>query len=168
MSWDLNSVTFEDKPAPVVSAASVASKYDSSIIVNRWLGAWIDFMVLISFLLVPDYLLGNEIYQKTLFIWLGLIAAYFPVMESLFGKTAGKFVTFTRVVNSKGEKPSWGQSIVRTLFRLLEVNPLLMGGIPAGIAVLASSNRQRLGDMVANTYVLRDKDAARMTPSKIT
>jgi uncharacterized RDD family membrane protein YckC len=158
-SLDMNSETFENKPA---SAASISGKYDSSIIVNRWLGAWIDLIVLALFLVVPGYLLGNELYKKTVFIWLGLIAAYFPVLESRYGKSIGKFATRTRVVNSKGGKPSLGQSLVRTMFRLVEVNPLLMGGIPAGIAVLASKNKQRLGDMVAGTYVLRDKDASQI------
>jgi uncharacterized RDD family membrane protein YckC len=39
--------------------------------------------------------------------------------------------------------------------RLIEVNPLLMGGVPAGIAVAVSAKRQRIGDMIANTYVVR-------------
>jgi uncharacterized RDD family membrane protein YckC len=162
MSVEASDVTSDSKPA---SSAGVAGGYDSSIIVNRWLGAWIDFIVLVCFLLLPDYLLGNELYQKTMFIWLGLMAAYFPVLETIFGKTIGKFVTRTRVVNSKGGRPSWMQSMVRTLFRLIEVNPILVGGIPAGIAVLMSAHKQRLGDMVASTYVLRDRDADQLSRS---
>jgi uncharacterized RDD family membrane protein YckC len=55
--------------------------------------------------------------------------------------------------------------MVRTLFRLIEVNPILVGGIPAGIAVLMSAHKQRLGDMVASTYVLRDRDADQLSRS---
>jgi uncharacterized RDD family membrane protein YckC len=144
------------------SAASIAAGYDFSIVVRRWLGAWIDFIVLLSFLLVPDYVLGNETYRATLAIWLSLLAAYFPVTEMLFGKTVGKFVTRTRVVNEAGRRPSFLQAIVRTLFRLIEVNPILVGGLPAGIAVIASRSKQRLGDMVAGTYVLLDRDARQL------
>ena len=129
---------------------------------RRWLGAWIDFIVLLSFLLVPDYVLGNETYRATLVIWLSLLAAYFPVTEMLFGKTLGKLVTRTRVVNGAGNRPSFVQAIVRTLFRLIEVNPVLVGGLPAGIAVIASRSKQRLGDMVAGTYVLLDRDARQL------
>lgn len=160
MSLDMSNITFDSKPA---SATVLAEAYDSSIIVNRWLGAWIDFVVLISFLLLPDYLLGNELYQKTLLVWLGLMASYFPVMETVFGKTVGKFITRTRVVSATGGRPSWLQSIVRTLFRLIEVNPLLFGGIPAGICVLVTARKQRLGDMAAGTYVLRDRDVAQLS-----
>lgn len=149
------------------SAASVAAGYDFSIVVRRWLGAWIDFIVLLSFLLVPDYVLGNETYRATLAVWLGLLVAYFPVTEMLFGKTVGKLVTGTRVVDEAGRRPSFLQALVRTLFRLIEVNPVLAGGIPAGIAVIASRGKQRLGDMVARTYVLLDRDARRLqSPAK--
>jgi uncharacterized RDD family membrane protein YckC len=147
---------------PLSSAASIAAGYDFSIVVRRWLGAWIDFIVLLSFLLVPDYVLGNETYRATLAIWLSLLAAYFPVTEMLFGKTVGKLVTRTRVVNDAGSRPSFVQAIVRTLFRLIEVNPVLVGGLPAGIAVIASRSKQRLGDMVAGTYVLLDRDARQL------
>jgi uncharacterized RDD family membrane protein YckC len=164
MAQDMENVTFDTPPA---SVAEVAGNYDSGIVVLRWLGTWIDFIVLASFLLIPDYVLGNEIYRKTDFIWLGLVVAYFPVTESLWGKTLGKFITRIRVVNSSGRKPSLLQSVIRTLFRLAEVNPLLLGGIPAGICVLASKNNQRLGDTFARTYILKDKDASQIVRSGI-
>jgi uncharacterized RDD family membrane protein YckC len=145
-----------------VSAASIAGGYDFSIVVRRWLGAWVDFLVLLSFLVVPDYVLGNETYRATLFVWVGLVLAYFPVMEAAFGKSIGKFVTGTRVVNAAGDRPSLMQTVVRTLFRLIEVNPVLVGGLPAGIAVVASRHKQRIGDMAANTFVLFERDAARL------
>jgi uncharacterized RDD family membrane protein YckC len=47
---------------------------------------------------------------------------------------------------------------VRTLARLVEVNPLLLGALPAGIAILSSSRRQRIGDWLANTVVVRRDD----------
>lgn len=155
----MNATALGTPPAP---AAAVAATYDASILVNRWLGAWIDFIVLVLFLVVPQALLGTPLYQKLLWLWLALIAAYFPVMEALLGKTVGKFVTRTRVVNAQGGRPSWVQAIVRTLLRLVEVNPLLIGGLPAGIAVLVSGHKQRLGDMVAGTFVLRERDVGRI------
>ena len=145
-----------------ISAANIAAGYGFSIVLRRWLSAWIDFIVLLSFLLIPDYVLGNETYRATLAIWLGLLAAYFPVTETVFGKTLGKLLTRTRVVNEAGHRPSFIQSIVRTLFRLIEVNPILAGGLPAGIAVTATRAKQRLGDMAAGTYVVLDRDMHRL------
>jgi uncharacterized RDD family membrane protein YckC len=41
--------------------------------------------------------------------------------------------------------------------RIIEVNPLLFGGIPAGIAVILSRRKQRIGDLLAGTVVVSDK-----------
>lgn len=141
------------------SAATIASAYDASIVVRRWAATWIDFVVMASFLLVPDWLLGNALYRQTITIWLSLLVLYIPASEWLFGRTLGKFIVSIQVVDANGNTPSVVQVIVRTLLRLFEVNPLLLGGIPAGIAVLTSQHRQRLGDMAARTYVLRNSDA---------
>lgn len=143
-------------------AAAIAATYDFGIVARRWAGAWIDFAGMLCMLVIPQYVLGDENYQATLAIWVTLFAGYFPIMELLFGRTLGKFLTRTRVVNSVGGRPSFVQVVVRTLFRLIEVNPLLIGGVPAGIAVLASRDKQRLGDMVAGTYVLLERDARRL------
>jgi uncharacterized RDD family membrane protein YckC len=52
---------------------------------------------------------------------LGLLTVlfYYIGMESLFGKTFGKFITRTRVVNSAGGPPSFGQVVGRSLARFI-------------------------------------------------
>lgn len=145
-----------------MSPAEISSSYDSSIVVRRWLATWIDFLLLASFLFVPDAVLGNQLYQKTLFVWLALIAAYYPVLEGFTGTTLGKLIARVKVVNEQGQTPGIGKALLRTLLRLIEVNPLLAGGLPAGIVVLSSKKRQRLGDMAADTYVLKTSDLARL------
>jgi uncharacterized RDD family membrane protein YckC len=128
------------------------------LLLRRWLGAWIDFIVLFSFLLVPDYILGSTLYQDTSWIWLSALILYFPVVEGLWGRSLGKLITGTIVVDNTGRPPGILKAGLRTLTRLVEVNPILVGGIPAGIAVAMSKRRQRLGDMLAQTYVVRVKD----------
>jgi uncharacterized RDD family membrane protein YckC len=137
-----------------MNSAELASTYGFGIIARRWLATWIDFVVLALFLLVPDYVLGNELYRKTIFVWLALAIAYFPTLETLYGRSLGKFVSGIVVVDANGRTPSLGQSIVRTVLRLVEVNPFLLGGLPAGVAAIATRSKQRLGDMLARTYVI--------------
>ena len=127
----------------------------------RWAGSWIDLIVLALLLIVPDFLLGNEVYQATMAIWLGAAILYFPIAEGFWGRTAGKLLTGLIVVDHAGRPPGLLKAAVRTLLRLVEVNPLLLGGIPAAIAVAASQRRQRLGDMLARTYVVRLKELRR-------
>lgn len=45
-------------------------------------------------------------------------------------------------------------ALVRTLLRVVEANPLLFGGVPAGVCILASKRNQRLGDLAAGTLVV--------------
>jgi uncharacterized RDD family membrane protein YckC len=140
-----------------VTPEQVAQRYDSSIVVRRWGATWIDFLVLIL-LLVPPLSLPEALRPIAILLTCLIALTYFPVLEHLSGRTLGKVVCRVRVVNATGGHPSWGQAIIRTLLRFLEVNPALLGGIPAGIVVLSSKNRQRLGDMAARTFVLREED----------
>ena len=141
----------------------VARRYDSSIVVRRWGATLIDYVVLGGFIALAFLL--PERFQAIAILVLALPAiAYFPVFEHLFGRTLGKTVCRVRVVNSTGGRPSWSQAILRTLLRVAEVNPILLGGIPAGIIVLSTKTRQRLGDIVAVTFVLRAEDLAYLQP----
>jgi uncharacterized RDD family membrane protein YckC len=84
--------------------------------------------------------------------------AYYTVLESIWGRTAGKFITGIIVVDENGSVPAIWQVVVRTATRIIEVNPVLFGGLPAGIIADRSRCRQRLGDMLAHTYVIFVKD----------
>jgi uncharacterized RDD family membrane protein YckC len=41
--------------------------------------------------------------------------------------------------------------------RVIEVNPVLLGALPAGIAIISSDLKQRMGDSLAGTLVVSDK-----------
>jgi uncharacterized RDD family membrane protein YckC len=142
----------------------ISRSYSNSIIVRRWLGAWVDFLALAGILFAADGLLGNDLYRKTVFIWLGLIVAYFPLTEGLTGRTLGKLVSGTKVVDSQGNVPGIGKAIIRTLTRVVEVNPFLAGGIPAGLIVALTKTHQRLGDMASGTFVLKTSDLPLLQP----
>jgi uncharacterized RDD family membrane protein YckC len=80
--------------------------------------------------------------------------AYFFLSEWLLSRTPGKFV-FGLVVRQKdGDRITAWQSLVRTLFRAVEVNPFLLGAIPAAVCIIFSKQRQRIGDVVGGTVVV--------------
>ena len=141
-----------------MSPEEISASYDWTIVVRRWGATVIDFLALIALLVVPYLILGDELFAKTLLFWLLPVAAYYPVLEGFTGFTLGKLVTRIKVVDAAGNLPGFQKALLRTLLRLVEVNPFLFGGIPAGIAVLTSKKRQRLGDMVAGTFVLKTVD----------
>lgn len=66
------------------------------------------------------------------------------------------------MVDRKGSISGVGKATIRTLTRILEVNPFLAGGIPAGLVAGFSKSHQRLGDMAAGTFVLKTSDLPRL------
>jgi uncharacterized RDD family membrane protein YckC len=85
----------------------------------------------------------------------GAYLGYYFLMEWLCGATIGKLLSNLSVRQLNGERCTAGQIALRTLFRLVEVNILLLGGLPAGVAIISTKHRQRLGDLLAGTVVIR-------------
>jgi uncharacterized RDD family membrane protein YckC len=145
---------------PKRAAGEISKSYGFSIVVRRWGGAWIDLIVLGCLPFILSSVLGNLLHELAIALWLLLTILYFPLFEGLTGYSLGKLLTGTKVVDASGNPPGLWRATVRTLLRLFEVNPFIAGGLPAGIAVLLSEKHQRLGDMAAGTFVLREKDLA--------
>lgn len=63
-------------------------------------------------------------------IALGFIvySSYYLLFEYFTGKTIGKFMTGTRVVNEQGGKPTFNQILGRSLSRLIPFEPLSFFG----------------------------------------
>lgn len=70
------------------------------------------------------------------------------------GRTPGKRVLALRVMDERGLSVSFFQSLIRNFMRVVDFAPLFYGF--GAIATLVSPRRQRLGDLVAGTLVIRD------------
>lgn len=70
------------------------------------------------------------------------------------GRTPGKRVLRLRVIDARGLPVSLYQSLVRNIARVLDFAPAFYGF--GAIAVLCSPTRRRLGDLIADTLVVRD------------
>jgi len=82
-----------------------------------------------------------------------LVVAYYVLMEGHLGQTLGKLVTGITVVSeASGRPPGLAAAALRTLLRL--VDGLFTYAI-AFVVTLSSDRRQRLGDIVAHTLVVR-------------
>ncbi|MFB6342891.1 RDD family protein [Saccharicrinis sp. FJH62] len=79
------------------------------------------FLGIIFGLFSPYADLQSETGFNLLFYLLGIIAVvmYYTFLEATTGRTLGKFITKTKVVNYKGETPSFGVILKRTLCRLI-------------------------------------------------
>ena len=93
---------------------------------------------------------------------IGGFALFLVAYNALFGifgggRTIGKMLLGIRVVDLQGFPATWMQHVLRSLFWPLEV--ALCVPLPLGMILIAvTDRRQRLGDLVAGTIVLRRID----------
>lgn len=80
---------------------------------------------------------------------------YFVVIESSAQATPGHDILKLKVVTEGGTKPSFSAIFKR---RLLDPIDIFMYGIPALICISKTSKHQRLGDLWANTLVVKTTD----------
>jgi uncharacterized RDD family membrane protein YckC len=94
----------------------------------------------------------NAIFFAALFL-------YYAVLEALFGASVGKLVFGMRVTMRDGSRATGIAVVLRNAVRIPEAMLLY---IPAAVSCVASPQRQRLGDHVARTVVVRRR-ATRVT-----
>jgi uncharacterized RDD family membrane protein YckC len=88
---------------------------------------------------------------------LGWVVLNDVLLQGATGATVGKFITGARTVRPDGRPPGIGRALVRTLLLIVDGISLIL---PLGLWVaLFSRGHQRLGDMVAGTYVVKARYA---------
>jgi len=84
-------------------------------------------------------------------LWFVISLAYYVVMEVQMGGTLGKLALGLRVVKEGGEKLDWQASLIRNVLRIVDGFCFYLVG---AIVVWTSKKKQRLGDMIAHTFVV--------------
>lgn len=128
---------------------------------TRFLAWGIDFLLLLAFVVLLIILLGMfsvisaDIAQAAgSLLYFAFSIGYGIVTEWRWrGQTFGKRALRLRVVDIHGLRLTFGQIVVRNLLRFVDMlpGPYLVGGL----ACLFSARCQRLGDLAANTIVVR-------------
>jgi uncharacterized RDD family membrane protein YckC len=77
-----------------------------------------------------------------------LVLLYFPVLESLFGQTAGKRVFGTFVARETGERIGFWTAVVRRIPFMFDIWPI------DAVFLLFTARRQRAFDLAARTIVM--------------
>lgn len=52
----------------------------------------------------------------------GMVFVYYTFFESIFGRTPGKWLSYSKVVNQEGRKPFFGWIIIRSLTRITVID----------------------------------------------
>lgn len=124
---------------------------------ERLIAVFIDHIIAFGLMILVVALVPESfpVVKGVLFflIYLG----YFVVLEALWSRTLGKYFQGLVVRKLDGSRCDWKAALIRGGLRVLEVNPLLLGGLPAGIAIISSERKQRIGDLLAGTVVVSNK-----------
>ena len=112
--------------SPLIPRTHCASRYKR--LENFLIDFFLNFLIFMGIIMVGDGLDGlfNTKGIADIFIAIGLLfylIGYYVIFEYKLGKTPGKYLTGTSVVNLKGESPSLGQVLGRTFCRYIPFEP---------------------------------------------
>jgi uncharacterized RDD family membrane protein YckC len=100
---------------------------------------------------------GFELHGGPALLWFASGFLYYIVMEAALGATLGKLLLGLRVRGADGAPVAVPAAITRNLLRVVDG---LFFYLLGAVLVWASPRRQRLGDRVAGTVVVRRAAAA--------
>ncbi len=97
----------------------------------------------------------------TLFLTVSLAASlfYWGVLPGMTGWTPGKRLLGLRLVRADGSPPGAGKGVVRSLLWVVDGFPYFLPGLIGFIVAMSTPRRQRVGDQVARTFVVRAGEA---------
>lgn len=164
------------------SAQNVKVEYELASVTQRTAAAFIDISAFVLYVIIfnlvvglPDFFstnVGMSDFVRLLLIKIPFIF-YNPVIEYLTqGQSLGKYILGIRVMTVDGERPGLREVFTRWLFKgdflWISANPLyvlfwLVIGILGIIYAGTSERSQRMGDVMANTVVIKNRSSVRYT-----
>lgn len=145
----------------IKTAQNIQLELELASVGDRILAYLVDLTIIITYVL--SIIIINSIFGLALFDnapWLVILfflpaVFYYLISEiSLNGQTIGKKSRNIRVVSMDGNPATFGQYMIRWLFRLVDIT--LTNGMCAILCVALNKNHQRLGDIIAGTVVIKD------------
>lgn len=148
----------------ITTTQNIELEYDLASLGERIVGRLLDIILIVIYALIIIFILigstnfGQFLDSNGWVIFLFILPVFFYdlVCEMFFnGQSLGKKIMGIRVISLNGEQASFGQYLIRWLFRLVDFT--FTSGLCALIMVAATERRQRLGDMIAGTTLVKTK-----------
>lgn len=151
------------------TSQNVNISFNVASIGERMLAFIIDLLIRVAYIVVILYLFFNifdlgyllrgldDWSIRAVYIILTFPVYIYPVvLESLMeGQTPGKKLMKIKVVKIDGYQASFGDYMIRWVFRIVDVS---FAGIVGLISMVVSKNNQRLGDIASGTAVISLKN----------
>jgi uncharacterized RDD family membrane protein YckC len=156
------------KNIEIITTQNVVLQYELAALKDRALAFLLDALIMIvSFSILVTlgtvFTGGSESAAAVMvFVVLGLMMFYSLVFETLNdGQSPGKMAMRIQVIKVAGGKITFSDYAARWIFRLIDIYFSL--GAIASILVVSSPKGQRIGDVVANTAVVKTAPRLNLT-----
>ena len=171
----MSAVITSDETLVIETPERVPLHFALASIGNRFIACAIDHTIQILALIVLGIIflmirnaadLGNRLTSAPKWVQALLVIIVFVVWDAYFvlfewlwsGQTPGKRWLKLRVIREDGRPISFYEAMIRNLMRLIDfmVPPFYSIGL---VSVFATTRDQRVGDLVAGTVVVREREA---------
>lgn len=146
----------------ITTSQNIDLEYELGSLGDRIVARIIDMLIAVAYVIIIIAFTigfsgngGSSSSTMVIMIFLFLpIVFYDLVCEiALNGQSPGKRVRNIKVISITGEQPSFSQYLIRWLFRLIDFS--FSSGLVALIMVAVSEKKQRLGDLIAGTTLVK-------------
>jgi uncharacterized RDD family membrane protein YckC len=146
----------------ITTSQNIELEYELGSLGDRIIGRILDFLVLTGYVVILLAIIGFGNFGRFTRsnAWLVLLLFGFPIvfydlLSEMFlnGQSLGKKVMGIKVISLNGNQASFRQYLIRWLFRLIDFS--FSGSIVALVMVAVSEKKQRLGDLVAGTVLVK-------------
>ncbi len=146
----------------IQTAQNISIQQNLAGIFERILAYILDLIFLYSFLFTLIYLYNKTSWKDNMSAWAFVMILtlpyflYFPIIQYYNnGQSFGKKIMKIRIVKTDNTHPKLLDFIIRWLFRVIEIS--MIPGL-ALIVIIFNKKKQRLGDIVAGTTVVSEKN----------
>jgi uncharacterized RDD family membrane protein YckC len=147
-----------------------SKEYEFASLWRRFLANYVDTLILMAPFAAPVYFLFKQdtffdnpfrFFALILFSMLSMILVsyfYYSLLEGIWGKTIGKKICGIVVLKDNFTKCTISKGLLRNLLRIVDFFFYYLVGV---VSVAGTMKWQRLGDIVAETIVVRDHRVSR-------
>ncbi len=143
----------------ITTTQNVTIEHELATVGQRSIAFFLDVVIELVFIVIMVFAVSIAIPNNT-----GFAISYFVIIPTIFfysivseiignGQSIGKRALGIKIIKLNGEQPTIQDYLTRWVFRLIDV--MLSLGTLAGLLITSTEKRQRLGDILANTIVIK-------------
>lgn len=149
------------KNVEILTSNNVTIQYELASVMQRILAFILDAFIVTLYSLLASFVVGVIfVYSPQLgeifyFILIFPVVTFYTLVSEIYfnGQTLGKRIMNIRVIKVTGENPTVNDYFLRWTYRIVDI--FLSAGALAAIFISSSDKGQRLGDVSANTTIIK-------------